>query len=461
MIWLLLSITVLAFSAGSGYAAEYTLDDLYQMALVRSERIKVSDEDVYIAGTTKEKAMSLLLPRVTGSSGYIRNNRTIYSDTGALVQPDEATTWGVRLDQSMSLSGREITALKITKDGIRRSRFDLLAVKESYMFSVAGSYYDYLRSKRAAEIADANVQRLTKHRDAAATRLKVGEVTKTALLRAEAELSGAQSDLVKSMNRQQFAKAYLARVVGISDEFSIRESPQTEVEAVETEPLIGGCGPLSIECLKETAERERPELKSLAIQKRMAEDQIRFTKGAYWPSVSVEGSYSRREESPPTAGIVRENVYGGVRMNFPFFEGGLRIAEVSEAEAKKRQADYAYADVKKSVGIEVDTAYLDYMTQRGVLKSLRDQVTFAKDNYNAVSKQFQFGLANSIDVMDANTLLVTAERQLLDSLFNYHLATIMLKRATGLLMRSIFGSDPGTVSKPLNISLMKKGELAE
>ena len=43
-----------------------------------------------------------------------------------------------------------------------------------------------------------NVGRLTKHRDAASVRLKVGEVTKTALLRAEAELSGAQSEEIKA-----------------------------------------------------------------------------------------------------------------------------------------------------------------------------------------------------------------------------------------------------------------------
>jgi len=50
-----------------------------------------------------------------------------------------------------------------------------------------------------------------------------------------------------------------------------------------------------------------------------------------------------------------------------------------------------------------------------MLGALKDQVTYARSHYDAVLKQFQFGTANSVDVMDANTLLVTAERQLSDA----------------------------------------------
>jgi outer membrane protein len=73
----------------------------------------------------------------------------------------------------------------------------------------------------------------------------------------------------------------------------------------------------------------------------------------------------------------------------------------------------------KTINIDVENAYLDYITQKGVLKSFKDQLAFASDNYNSVSKQFQYGLANSVDVMDANTLLVTAERELASSEYNY------------------------------------------
>ncbi len=54
------------------------------------------------------------------------------------------------------------------------------------MLSVA--YYDTLSDDKLSQIAQTNVKRVKKYRDAAATRLKVGEITKTVLLRVEAEL---------------------------------------------------------------------------------------------------------------------------------------------------------------------------------------------------------------------------------------------------------------------------------
>jgi outer membrane protein len=48
-----------------------------------------------------------------------------------------------------------------------------------------------------------------------------------------------------------------------------------------------------------------------------------------------------------------------------------------------------------------------------------------------VSQQFKHGLSNSVDMMDANTLLVSAERELADAEFGFKLSIIRLKRAIG------------------------------
>jgi outer membrane protein len=203
------------------------------------------------------------------------------------------------------------------------------------------------------------------------------------------------------------------------------------------DPLNLQCAASYLECLKEIAYSERTELKSSTIQKNIAEKQVQYTRGAHWPTLSLEGVYIAKHETPETGSIIRDNLYGGVRLTLPFFEGGLRHAETQEAMAKKRQAEYALNDLKKSISVEVENAYLDYIAQQGILKSSGDQVAFARDNYNAVSKQFDFGLAQSIEVMDANTVLVTAETQFIQALYNYQQSIIKLKRVTGMLLKSI------------------------
>jgi outer membrane protein len=284
-----------------------------------------------------------------------------------------------------------------------------------------------MKAKKALDIAQSNLERLVKYRNAAEKRLKVGEVTKTVLLRAQGELSGAQSDAIKAINALELAKAVLARTAGIEGDFQLKEAPPEDMKiAPETS-------------FQEMAFSGRAELKSLEIQKKMAEEQVKYAKGAFWPTLSASGVYTSADQSPETQTLVRDSTYGLLSLNFPFFEGGLRRAEVREARARERQSALAYEDFKKSVGIEVQSAYLDLVTQKGTLKYLEDQVVYARDNFNAVSKQFEFGLAQSLDVMDANQFLVTAERNLAEAVYNYQFAILKMKKATGTLLKAVIG----------------------
>lgn len=428
MICALTFFICIGFSVTENLFAEvYSLDDLYRIALERAERIKISEEDLFVAERGKDKALSLLFPKLSAFGTYTRYSEAKITGQGWAIQPDWSASWGLRLDQSLSLGGRELSAFNISKENIEKSGYDLDAVREDYLLSVASAYYDVLRAKKALEIANANVDRLRKHRDAAAIRLKVGEVTKTDLLRAEAELSGGQSELVRAENNLKLTKAILARVVGLNEDYDIKE-PDAKGERVEDYVLSS---------LKEKAFSERVELKSANLQKKIAENQVKYAKGSYWPSLSIEGVYSRRDEDPASPFFLEESIYGGLTLNFPFFEGGLRKAEVRESKAKQRQTVLAFEDLKKTIGVEVDNAYLDMMTQKGILKSLQDEVSYATENYNSISKQYQFGLANSIDVIDANTLLITSERQLADATYNFQLSILSLKKATGTLLKTV------------------------
>lgn len=432
-------IFFLILTSSNLWAQEYSLDDLYRIALERSERIKISEEDLFIAERGKDKALSALLPKLSAYGNYTRYTEEKLSPTGSIIQPEKSRSWGLRLDQSLSISGREITAFKISKENIEKNRYDLYAVKEDYLLNVSSSYYDVLRAKKAVEIAKANVERLTRHRDAASIRLKVGEVTKTALLRAEAELAGAQSDEIKAKNGLELAKAVLARIVGITGDYGLKESVDSSQYTVDSKETL--------ESLKQRALSERAEIKAIELQKKIAEDQVRYAIGAYWPILSIEGVYSRRDDDPASAFLIEKSIYGGIKLTFPFFEGGLRIAEVREAKAKMRQVILAYEDRKKAITVEVENAFLDLMTQKGITEKFEAQVKFAKDNYMAVSRQFEYGLASSIDVMDANTLLVTAERQLSDAKYNYQLAILRLKKATGILLKTVISQDSGVRNK--------------
>ena len=406
-------------------AREYTIKEIYQKALKSSEKIEMARENVYIAQMGKNKAWSLLIPRMTAYGTYNRFTEDKYSASGILVQPEQSGTWGVRADQSFSLSARELDVLKIAGQTITKSEYDLDTAKSDFVLAVAASFYDVLKAQKALEIAKANLERLTKYHQFVDKRVKVGELTKTALLRAEGELSGARADYLRAANAVQLTRAALIRVAGVEQDFSLKDEKVSSSEACE------------INRLRQTAQDFRTDLKSYDMQTKMAEQQVKYATGAFWPSMGLFAVYNGTDQYPVGSTLNRESVLAGASLTFPFFEGGLRMAEYKEAKAKERQARLAYDDLKKNVDIELRAACLQLDTLKGSLKFLEDQRAFAKDNYNAVLKQFENGLATSLDVMDANTLLLTSEKNVAEALYNYQLAYLIVKKSSGTLLQFV------------------------
>ena len=184
---------MLLFWVAPSTAAEYTLEDLYRIGMQKSEKVRISSENVEIADTGKYKALSALLPKATAFGAYTNYSEDKRGPSGSLIQPDTQSNWGMRIDETLSLSGREFKSYSLSKDNVEKSRFDFRSFQEDFLLTLSLAYFEFLKARKGLEIADSNVERLTKYREAARTRLKAGEITKTTVLRAEGELSGALS----------------------------------------------------------------------------------------------------------------------------------------------------------------------------------------------------------------------------------------------------------------------------
>lgn len=419
-------------------ADSYSLGDLYRLALEKSESIKMSEENLVISKLNRDKAFSALIPTLSAFGGYTKFTEDKQSSTGSIMQPDYNGSWGVKLEKSLSVSGREFIALKGAMDNIEKNRYELMAVKEEYLASVGEAFYSVLQARQTVQIADTNLERLRKYQEAAEKRLHIGEVTKTALLRAKGEVSGALSDHIKAKNRLSMGKVLLARIVGIKSDFDLIDNDyyRDRQNGMKIDPEAPEQS--SLPRLQEIAETSRYELRSLKAELEMAKKQIDYTRGALWPTATVSSVYSRLDQSPKSgSGYNDEAVSASLYLNFPLYDGGSRKVDIKEAEAQKRQIDLMYKDQEKIIKVEVENAFLDVNAQKSVIKYLEDQLLFATSNYYAIAKQFEFGLSDSMDMIDANNLLLTSQLKLSDARYNYRLSVLKLKRAIGGLLREI------------------------
>ena len=101
--------------------------------------------------------------------------------------------------------------------------------------------------------------------------------------------------------------------------------------------------------------------------------------------------------------------------------------------ARERQKN-ALALQEKTIVLDSKISFLDYKTAKSALLNLQDELKFSQENFNAVEMQFKYGMADSIDIMDANTLLVSAQRRILDAKYIYYLSVLKILYTKGDLI---------------------------
>jgi outer membrane protein len=425
---LLFAQFMLVFSAVEADArTTYTLKQLCRLANESAETIKIANEDLYIAKQEKVRARSVLIPRATVYGRYLN-----YSNDDQII-PDTNTIGGM-LTQSFTLNGRELIAYDVSKKGIEQAGFSREAVRSDYIFQVAQAYIQAISRERLVDVARSDMERLTAHKNSVQEKLKVGNVTKTALYRAEAELSRAKTDQIVADNDVKSAKASIVRLVGIEDGFDLAEDGMDKIGQFSTTP----------EQIQASALDRRYEIKAAKKAVEIARRTVSYEKGDYWPSLNLEGGYKESDlRYDTTAGRTKtdtESAYIQAELQFTLFDAGLRRAQVRQAMAKEHQAEHTLMDRQKQIKLQSKDAYLQFVTAKNTWINLKDEVKSAKENYNAVQMQFKYGMATSIDIMDANTLLVESERRLSNAEFNYYLSMLKIMYTQGDILDQLLSS---------------------
>ena len=120
---------------------------------------------------------------------------------------------------------------------------------------------------------------------------------------------------------------------------------------------------------------------------------------------------------------------------------GLRSAEVRQALADKRKAENALSLQKKQIILEAKVNFLENKAAKSALFNLQDEVKSAQENFDAVQMQFKYGMADSIDIMDANTLLVSAQRRISDAQFIYYFSVLKILYTKNELSKLLLQQD--------------------
>ena len=186
--------------------------------------------------------------------------------------------------------------------------------------------------------------------------------------------------------------------------------------------------PLTVEQAVERAWAGRPDLKAAQSRVESAEALRKAARGEGLPSLVVSGDY----------GAIGNDVAGsratfslGAALRVPLFQGGRVQGHVREAEARVQQEQARLADLRARIYYEVQSVFLDLKAADERVDVAESALALAREQVQQARDRFASGVADNLEVVQAQEALATAAENQIASLYAQTVARLSLARTLG------------------------------
>ena len=253
---------------------------------------------------------------------------------------------------------------------------------------------------------------------------KAGVVPSIDVLRAHVELQAQQQRLIFFRNESEKQKLQLARAIGlpIGQEFKLTDSiPYTPMPPV---PLAQAL---------DQAYASRADYQAAQAQVQAAEAAKRAARGDALPSVHFDSSYGDIGNAP---GHSHGTFAVAATLKIPIFQGGKVHGEMLQADALLAQRRSQMEDLRARIAYEVQTALMDLNSSGDRVKVAQSARQLAGQQLQEAQDRFSAGVVSSIEVVQAQDALATAQENYISSLYTYNVAKASLARSLGVAEKS-------------------------
>ncbi len=294
-----------------------------------------------------------------------------------------------------------------------------LSTREQVILLVVSQYIGTLRAVANVEASQSRVSLAQALYDQAADLQKEGVGTGIDTLRANVELQNEKQRLIEAENDRETSLFGLSRLLNLDprqaielgDSLSFFDTPQPEAE-----PSI------------ELALAERQEWKALESQIKAAEFQKKASQDSRLPSLRFDGDYAYVGTSGSTT--LPTYTYQA-SVNMPLFTGGRIHAEVVRADLEIKKLEQQKDDLRNQIALDVKTALLNLQSARNEVEVANLGVQLSKEEVDQARDRFKAGVANNIEVIQAQDSLSRANDNQIAALYRFNQARADLARSVG------------------------------
>jgi outer membrane protein TolC len=407
-----------------------TLRDAVTRALRYNLATIESGENARIARGERLLALSKLLPQI--SAGFSENVDQLSLATFGLqhipgipniVGPFSYTSVDATASQTIFSfeSIQRFRSARTTEQAAQLSYQDIL---DLVTLTVGNAYLQVIEADSRIQAQQAQVRNATALDDQALDEVQAGTAPRIEATRTEVQLHTEEYNLSVARNNFELAKLALGRAIGLplGQPFELADQvPYSEIN------------PPTVEDALNMAYKSRSDLRAALDDEKSAAQTLSAARGERYPVIAVNGDYG---DVGPTLAHSHGDFTFQAGINVPIFTGGRIRGDVAQAEAELQQRKAEAENVRGQIDYDVRTAFLN-------LNAAKEQVTVAKQNVDLANEnlarskdRFTSGVVDSVEVVQAEQSLASANDQYITSLYDHNLAKLSLARALGVARTS-------------------------
>jgi outer membrane protein len=311
------------------------------------------------------------------------------------------------------------------KVNIEAAKSDFDATKNQVTDQVARAYVTTLRAQAALDTARANVELSQALLNLAQQQKDAGTGTGLDVVRADVQLANDRQRLVAAANDRRRAGLNLMRAMGLKLDAAIELTDKLDYRPADMGTLD--------EALAE-ARKLRAELKAQKDREQSARLNYGSVKAERLPTLGTSANYG--SIGPGIVGAQPTYDYG-FSLRVPVFDGGRRDARRAESLSQYRQEQTRTRDLEQQVELDVRLAFDSISSAATEVTTAREGEDLSQKELAQAQRRYQAGVANSLEVTDAQTRLDRARDNLINALYDYNVARIDLATATGKIQEYV------------------------
>jgi len=311
--------------------------------------------------------------------------------------------------------------LKIAKTQYSANAYVYLRKQEELVKNVAIAYLAIGTTEEYIKVAESGLKDAQEHLRVATIRNKSGLGLYSDVLRAKTEVTEAEQRLVSAQKNYKVAKRMLALLIGSKD----------DVEISNNSPDLA----LQDEDYYKQSAQERNDLKAMEKQVENAKNNTKLAQADWFPSLNLNASYNLYNQSYPF-GADGQNYTASGLLSWNVFDG-KRGYETRKAKDKVKEAQEYLEGLKKTVDFKVFEAFLGVEEANKNFELSQDALKSAEEGGRLVLKRWQSGLANFVDVTDAQANLDRARANFIKSQNDLKTQLLTLYYESGVIKKEL------------------------